>query len=99
RLHRAIYAAVAGDVLGVDVGDGSEYGYWGEVMALAAQTRGIAGLVTTGGVRDSVRLAEMGFPVFAKCICIRGTAKNPGGRGKVGEPIILGETLIRKGDL
>jgi 4-hydroxy-4-methyl-2-oxoglutarate aldolase len=98
-LHRAIYAAAPGDVLVVDVSGGSECGYWGEVMALAAQTRGIAGLVITGGVRDSVRLAEMGFPVFSKSICIRGTGKNPEASGKLGEPVTIGEVLIRKGDL
>lgn len=98
-LHRAIYAAERGDVLVVDVSGGVEFGYWGEVMALAAQVRGIAGLVISGGVRDSQRMVEMGFPVFAAAVAIQGTGKDPDGAGRLGEPITLGGVTIHRGDL
>lgn len=98
-LHHAIYAAAPGEVLVIDVGGGTEYGYWGEVMALAAQVRGIAGIVITGGVRDSLRMIEMGFPVFSATVCIRGTGKNPHGAGAIGEPISIGDVVIRRGDI
>ena len=64
-----------GDVLVVDYGGSTESGPFGEIMALACQLRGIAGLVTDGSVRDSARLIEMGFPVFARGLNIRGTTK------------------------
>ena len=82
-LHHAIYAADPGDVLVVDVGADPEFGYWGEAsMALAAQSRGLSGLVINGGVRDAQRLVAMKFPVFAwMANCIRGTSKNPFGKG------------------
>lgn len=98
-LHRAIYAADPGDVLVVDVGSGIEYGYWGEVMTVAAQVRGISGLVISGGVRDGMRMVSLGFPVFAAGIAIRGTHKDPHGDGQVGEPITLGSVTINRGDL
>lgn len=98
-LHRAIYEAAPGDVLVVDVGDGQEFGYWGEVMAVAAQVRGIAGLVINGGTRDSQRMVEIGFPVFSAGICIRGTVKEAHAIGSVGEAITLGDVLIQRGDL
>lgn len=98
-LHRAIYAASPGDVLVVDCGDGVEYGYWGEVMAVAAQVRGLAGLVISGGVRDSQRMVAMGFPVFSGAVAIRGTGKNPRGEGRLGERITLGSVDICQGDL
>ena len=97
-LHRAIYAASPGDVLVVDVGDGVEFGYWGEVMALAAQQRGIAGLVISGGVRDSLRMIEMGFPVFSGAVCIRGTGKDPAGAGLLGGAVVLGGVTVTLGD-
>lgn len=97
-LHRAIYAASPGDVLVVDVGDGVEFGYWGEVMALAALQRGIAGLVISGGVRDSLRMIEMGFPVFAGAVCIRGTGKDPAGAGQLGGAVVLGGVTVTLGD-
>ncbi|HEY9400826.1 MAG TPA: 4-carboxy-4-hydroxy-2-oxoadipate aldolase/oxaloacetate decarboxylase [Luteimonas sp.] len=98
-LHRAIYEARPGEVLVVDPGEGLEFGYWGEVMAVAAQQRGIAGLVINGGVRDSQRMVELGFPVFAATVCIRGTVKDSNGAGSVGEPIRLAGTVIHRGDL
>ncbi|WP_063062880.1 RraA family protein [Nocardia sienata] len=98
-LHRAVYAAKPGEVLVVDVGEGFEYGYWGEVLARAAVARGLAGLVIHGGVRDSAALAERGWPVFAERVCLRGTVKDPAGDGDLGEPIRIGGVDIELGDL
>jgi enamine deaminase RidA (YjgF/YER057c/UK114 family) len=83
----------------VDTGGGSEFGYWGEIMATAAQARGIMGLVITGGVRDSARLAQMRFPVFSETICIQGTGKNPLASGAVGSPVWIGSCQVHSGDL
>lgn len=99
-IHHALAAAQPGDVLVVETGpDGADFGYWGEIMATAAQVRGVAGLVITGGVRDSLRLIEMGLATFTSRITIRGTSKNPKGDGAVGEPVRIGEVVVRKGDL
>ena len=98
-LHHAIYAAAPGDVLVADVGDGVEYGYWGEILSEAAKARGLGGLVLGGGARDSPALAEVGFPVFAARICIRGTVKVPGSSEAIGEPVVLGDVRVRRGDL
>lgn len=97
-LHRAIYAAAPGDVLVIEAGNGVEFGYWGEVMALAAQVRGIAGLVITGGVRDSQRMVEMCFPVCSGAVCIQGTIKDPQGVGVLNQPVVIGKTTINPGD-
>jgi 4-hydroxy-4-methyl-2-oxoglutarate aldolase len=98
-LHRAIYTAAPGEVLVVDTGNVIEYGYWGEVMALAAQERKIAGLVITGGVRDSRRLLEMGFAVFCATVCIRGTRKDPHSIGSIGTPILLNDVPVHHADV
>ncbi|MDX3193424.1 S-adenosylmethionine--2-demethylmenaquinone methyltransferase [Streptomyces sp. MN03-5084-2B] len=98
-LHRAVYAACPGEVLVVDTGGGLEFGYWGEILAEAATARGLAGLIIHGGVRDSARLVEMGWPVFAERVCIRGTGKDPHGDGELGEPVLIGEQTVRLGDL
>ena len=98
-IHHGIYAASAGDVLVVDCGEAADFGYWGEVMARAALARGIAGLVISGGVRDSRQMLAMGFPVFAANICIRGTGKDPEGQGSVARPITIGDVRIMAGDL
>ena len=64
-LHRAIAKADPGDVLIADIGDDKEFGYWGDIMGTGSMTKGIAGLVIDGCVRDQIELEEMGFPVFA----------------------------------
>jgi 4-hydroxy-4-methyl-2-oxoglutarate aldolase len=98
-LHRAVCAASRGDVLVVDTGAGFEYGYWGEILAEAAIARGLAGLVIHGGVRDSLRLIELGWPIFAERVCLSGTAKDPAGRGALGKPVTIGNVPVRRGDL
>ena len=98
-IHRAVYAARSGEVLVVQTRGEKEAGYWGEILSEAAVARQLGGLVTDGGVRDVARLAEIGFPVFAANVCLRGTAKDPTADGRLGEPIVVGTTLVRPGDL
>lgn len=98
-LHRALVEARADDILVVDAGWGDQYGYWGEVMATMALARGVVGLVISGGVRDSLRLVEMGFATFATGTAILGTGKDEAGDGVIGEPVRIGEVVIRRGDL
>jgi 4-hydroxy-4-methyl-2-oxoglutarate aldolase len=98
-LHHAIYAAAAGDVIVADCGQAPEFGYWGEITTVAAQTRGIAGLVITGGVRDREQILHIGFPVFCTCTCIRGTVKDPAAGGRIGIALQVGDVRVLKGDL
>jgi 4-hydroxy-4-methyl-2-oxoglutarate aldolase len=98
-LHRAIYTAAPGDVLVVEVGTGEDFGYWGEIMATAAQERGIAGLVIAGCVRDAVQMQRLGFPVFSTGTCIRGTVKDPRRPGAIGGRLRLGDVMVGPGDL
>lgn len=98
-LHRAIYVAQPGDILVVRVGDAHEWGYWGEIMSVAAQTRGLGGLVIDGCVRDGAVLEQVGFPVFARGLCIRGTGKDFGARGWINHPALFGNLAVSPGDL
>ncbi len=94
-IHRAVAAAELGDVLVVDAG-GHVAGYWGEVLAVAAQARNIQALIIDGGVRDSVAQRRRGFPVWARGVSILGTVKvTP---GTIGEPITCGGVPVRTGD-
>jgi 4-hydroxy-4-methyl-2-oxoglutarate aldolase len=95
-LHHAVLTAPAGHVLVVDAG-GAPFGHWGEVLAVAAQQRDIAGLVIDGGVRDVDALATLGFPVFARHTSIRGTRKLF--RGALGTSVEVGGVTVHTGDL
>ena len=98
-LHYAIYAAQPGDVLVVHCNGAYDHGYWGEVMSTAAKVRGLGGLVIDGGVRDYTLLDEVGFPVFSRGQCIRGTGKDTQAIGWTGAPILFGDLVVRSGDL
>jgi 4-hydroxy-4-methyl-2-oxoglutarate aldolase len=95
-VHVAVSRAPAGHALVVDVGDEEEFGYWGEVLTTAAQSRGIAGLVIDGGVRDVAALEAHGFPVFSTTVALRGAAKVA--PGTVGTPAPVGGVLVGPGD-
>lgn len=98
-IHRAIYAAPAGSVLVVSCGGGFDFGYWGEILSTAARGRDLAGIVIDGGARDSVALARIGFPVFARGLCVRGTGKDArAGRG-IGVPVWIGDVVVAPGDI
>ena len=86
-----------GDVLVVSVAGSGAYGYWGDLLTVSAQARGLAGLVIDGCVRDRDEIAKTGFPVFSAGLTIRGTSKQ--GLGLVNHPIACGGQLVWPGDL
>lgn len=98
-LHRALYVAQPGDVLVVHVSDAHDFGYWGEIMSAAGRARHLGGLVIDGCVRDGAVLADFGFPVFARGLCIRGTGKDFGARGWINHPVLFGDLTVKAGDL
>jgi 4-hydroxy-4-methyl-2-oxoglutarate aldolase len=98
-IHRALADAGPGEVLVVSVGAGVEFGYWGEIMGTAAFSRGLAGLVISGGVRDVTALRKLGLPTFSGCVSIRGTVKDPSGDGAIGETVTIGDIVVSRGDL
>lgn len=96
-LHKALQRAPAGSVLVATVGGAYEFGYWGGMMATAAQARGLAGLAIDGCVRDSAEIARMGFPMFCRGFAIRGTVKTT--LGIINYPVNFGQATIFPGDL
>ena len=94
---RAIRDAQPGDVIVVDCGRCVESGPFGELTATECKTKGLGGFVTTGSVRDSAAIIEMGFPVFSSGISIVGTVKES--LGLINHPISAGAVIVRPGDL
>ncbi len=96
-IHRAVLEAPVGSVLVVDYHGDTSYGPWGDLLAHDAIAAGLGGLVIDGAIRDSAAIRALGFPVFARGRCVRGTTKKL--PGLVGTPITCGGVLIRPGDL
>jgi 4-hydroxy-4-methyl-2-oxoglutarate aldolase len=95
-MHHVVQAAEPGSVIVADVA-GHLAGYWGEVLAVAAQARGIAGLVIDGGLRDIEALERVRFPAFSRGVSVRRTGKHH--HGRIGVPIVVGGVQVRTGDL
>ncbi len=98
-LHHAIYKAPKGSVIVAGLKKEPEFGYWGEIMTHAALQKNISGLIIDGCVRDSKEIIELGFPVFSKGLCIKGTSKKKNSRQQTGIPINIGEVKVNPGDL
>lgn len=96
-LQVAITHAQPGDVIVVSAGEYAEAGSFGDVLANACKAKGIAGLVTDTGVRDTREIRELGFPVFSYSVSIKGTVKET--IGPMAEPILIGGELVHPGDV
>jgi 4-hydroxy-4-methyl-2-oxoglutarate aldolase len=95
-VHVAVTTAPPGSVLVVNVGQVIDRGYWGEVLTVAAQSAGLAGLVLDGGVRDVAALERHAFPVFSAAIALTGATKSA--PGTVGVPVTVGGVSVSSGD-
>lgn len=96
-LQLAINYANPGDIIVVSAGEYEEAGSFGDVLANACLAKGIGGLVTDTGVRDTLQLRDLGFPVFSLSVCIKGTVKET--LGAVNDPITIGDELVFPGDI
>jgi 4-hydroxy-4-methyl-2-oxoglutarate aldolase len=61
-----IDAAQPGDVIVIDNGGRPDTSCWGGLLALAAKTKGISGVVIDGACRDIDESRDVGFPVYAR---------------------------------
>jgi len=96
-LHKAVSIAKPGDILVVDVDEFQEAGIWGEIIANAAMMKGIVGIVTNGTVRDSMPIKELGFPMFAYGLSMKGTTKMT--PGLINHPVTIFGVTVNPGDI
>ena len=96
-VHAAVEQCREGDVLVVAHIAPSTHGGFGDLLAASLQHRGVRGLVTDAGVRDTADLREMGFPVWSQHVACQGTVKSS--PGSVNVPVRFGEQIIEPGDV
>jgi len=93
----AIELAGPEHVIVIEQRSGVEAGCWGGLLSVGAQTRGVAGVIADGPVRDIDEAIGMGFPVWSRSLTAR-TA-----RGRVVEqgtniPVAIGDLTVHAGD-
>lgn len=97
-LREALLLSQPGDVLVIDASDEEERACWGELRALAARVKGLAGVVVAGAVTDSRALRQLGLPVFCKGVSAI-TTRTLGTAGAVNVPVTVAGVTVQPGDV
>jgi 4-hydroxy-4-methyl-2-oxoglutarate aldolase len=96
-VHAVVAHANPGDVLVLTSTEPGPVALVGELLATQAQTRGVAGILIDGAVRDLDELTAIGLPIWTRFVRAQGATK--GAVGKLDVPVVIGGTAIRPGDL
>jgi 4-hydroxy-4-methyl-2-oxoglutarate aldolase len=96
-VHAAVAGAEPGEVLVLTMPEPRPIALVGDLLATQAKGRGVAALLVDAAVRDVEELRELGLPVWAHWVRVRGADKKV--PGTIGEPVEVGGAGIRQGDV
>jgi 4-hydroxy-4-methyl-2-oxoglutarate aldolase len=95
--HAVMAAVQPGEVIVLTMPEPRPVALVGDLLATQARAQGAAGMLIDASVRDIEELAELGLPIWARWVRVRGAAKDVA--GTIGEPVVVGGATIRQGDV
>ncbi|MBO0681598.1 MAG: 4-carboxy-4-hydroxy-2-oxoadipate aldolase/oxaloacetate decarboxylase [Candidatus Dormibacteraeota bacterium] len=96
-VHAVMDRVEPGEVVVITMPRPEPFGVVGELLATQAKVRGAAALLVDAGVRDVEELRELGLPIWASFVRVRGAAKKV--VGSIDVDVEVGGALIRPGDV
>lgn len=96
-VQKALDLAKPGQVIVVNAHGHLQAAMVGEILTRYAQSRGIAGFVIDGGIRDLDYISTQTFPVFARGVSPSGPTRKA--RGEINVPVQVGGMLVAPGDI
>jgi len=95
-VHAAMAHAQPGDVLVLTMPRPEPVALVGELLATQAKAHGVAAILVDAAVRDLDELEEVGLPIWARYVRVKGADKSV--VGALDEPVEVGGVTIRSGD-
>jgi 4-hydroxy-4-methyl-2-oxoglutarate aldolase len=95
-VHAAMDRVEPGDVLVLTMPEPKPVALLGELLATQSKGRGAAAVLIDAAVRDTEELRELGLPVWARWVRVRGA--NRAEVGEIDVPVEVGGAAISPGD-
>jgi 4-hydroxy-4-methyl-2-oxoglutarate aldolase len=96
-VHAVMAELQPGEVLVLTMPEPRPVALIGELLATQAKARGAAAILVDASIRDVEELAELGLPIWARWIRVRGAGKDAA--GEIGAPVTVGGVSVRQGDV
>ena len=96
-VYKALEQIAEGHVIVIDAGGDTNNAILGELILLVAHSRGCAGFVIEGAIRDVSVFEFTGFPCYSRGQSHRGPYKS--GPGRLNVPVCIGGQVMSPGDV
>jgi 4-hydroxy-4-methyl-2-oxoglutarate aldolase len=95
-VHAVMASIEPGEVVVLTMPEPRPVALVGDLLATQAHARGAAAVLVDASVRDVEELRELGLPIWARWVRIRGATKTQ--PGTIGEPVAVGGCTVEAGD-
>jgi 4-hydroxy-4-methyl-2-oxoglutarate aldolase len=96
-VHAVMASIEPGDVVVLTMPEPEAVALVGDLLATQAKVQGAAALLVDAAVRDLEELVEVGLPIWARHVCIRGAGKDV--VGSIDETVTIGGQTVAPGDV